>query len=67
VNRHHDQGKSYKKTIFNWGWIIDSEVQFITIKEGAWQNPGRCGAGVESSTAGVAESSVFIQRRLVED
>jgi hypothetical protein len=49
MNRHHDQGKSYKET-FNWGWLTDSEVQSITIKVGAWQHPGRHGAeGAESS------------------
>ena len=52
VNINHDQGKSYKKTTFNWGWLIDSEVQFITIKVGAWQHSGRHAAGgAESSTS----------------
>uniref|UniRef100_D6RFT4 Ubiquitously transcribed tetratricopeptide repeat containing, Y-linked n=1 Tax=Mus musculus TaxID=10090 RepID=D6RFT4_MOUSE len=37
-----------------------SEVQSIIIKVGAWQYPGRHGTGG-------AESSVFIQRQLVED
>jgi hypothetical protein len=40
VNRHHDQGNSYKPT-FNWGWLTGSEIQSIVIKAGAWQNPGR--------------------------
>jgi hypothetical protein len=36
---------------FNWGWLTGSEVQSIIIKAGAWQHPGRCGAGgTESST-----------------
>jgi hypothetical protein len=51
---------SRNKTTFNWGWLIGSELQSIIIKEGAWQYPGRHGAGG-------AESSVFIQRLLVED
>ena len=52
VNINHDQGKSYKKPTFNWGWLIDSEVQFITIKVGAWQHSGRHAAGgAESSTS----------------
>ena len=43
---------SLNKITFNWGWLTDSEVQSITIKAGAWQNPGRHGAaGAESSTA----------------
>jgi hypothetical protein len=33
------------KTIFNWCWLIDSEVQSIVIKARAWQHPGRHGAG----------------------
>jgi hypothetical protein len=31
------------RTTFNWGWLIGSEVQ--SIKAGAWQCPGRHGAG----------------------
>jgi hypothetical protein len=49
VNRHHDQGKSYKKT-FNWGWLTGSEVQSIIIKVGAWQYPGRHGTGRAESS-----------------
>jgi hypothetical protein len=30
---------------FNWGWLTGSKVQSIIIKEGAWQHPGRHGAG----------------------
>jgi hypothetical protein len=33
------------KTTYNWGWFTGSEVQPITIKVGAWQYPGRHGAG----------------------
>jgi hypothetical protein len=40
------------KTTFNWGWLTGSEVQSIIIKVGAWQHPGRHGAGG-------AESSMF--------
>jgi len=36
---------------FIWSWLIGSEVQPINIKVGAWQCPGRHGAGgAESST-----------------
>jgi hypothetical protein len=30
-----------KRTTFNWGWLIGSEVQSIIIKVGMWQHPGR--------------------------
>jgi hypothetical protein len=30
---------------FNWGWLRGSDVQFIIFKAGAWQHPGRHGAG----------------------
>jgi hypothetical protein len=41
-----------KKPTFNWGWLTGSEVQSIIIKVGAWQYPGRHGAGrAESSTS----------------
>jgi hypothetical protein len=33
------------KTTFNWGWLIDSELQSIIIKVGAWQHPGWHGSG----------------------
>jgi hypothetical protein len=40
------------RATFNWGWLTGSEVQFIIIKVGAWQNPGRHGTGgAESSTS----------------
>jgi hypothetical protein len=61
VNKHQDQGKSYKKnkktkkkTTFNWGWLTGSEVQSIIIKVGAWQYPGMHGR----HGAGRAESSM---------
>jgi hypothetical protein len=38
---------------FNKGWLTGSEDQSITIKAGAWQHPGKHGAGG-------AESSIFI-------
>jgi hypothetical protein len=38
------------KTTFNWGWLTDSEVQSIIIKVGAWQYPGRHGAGRAESS-----------------
>jgi hypothetical protein len=37
---------------FTWEWLTGSEVQSIIIKVGAWQYPGRNGAGrAESSTS----------------
>jgi hypothetical protein len=30
---------------FNWIWLTGSEVQSTIIKVGAWQHPGRHGAG----------------------
>jgi hypothetical protein len=40
------------RTTFNWGWLTGSEVQSIITKAGAWQHPGRHGAGgAESSTS----------------
>jgi hypothetical protein len=38
-----------KKT-FSWGWLIGSEVQTLNIKVGAWQYPGRHGAGRAESS-----------------
>jgi hypothetical protein len=40
------------KEIFHWSWLRGLEVQSIIIKAGAWQCPGKCGAGgAESSTS----------------
>jgi hypothetical protein len=41
VNRHHDQGNSYKDSWLIWGWLTGSEIQciIINIKVGVWQNP----------------------------
>jgi hypothetical protein len=40
------------RTTFNWDWLTGSKVQSIVIKVGAWQHPGRHGAGgAESSTS----------------
>jgi hypothetical protein len=37
---------------FNWGWLSGLEVLSIIIKIGAWQSPGKHGAGgAESSTS----------------
>jgi hypothetical protein len=33
------------RTTFNWGWLSGSEDQSFIIKVGAWQCPGRHGAG----------------------
>jgi hypothetical protein len=52
VNRHYDTKKTLIRITFNWGWLTGSEVQSIIIKAGAWQHPGRHGAGrAESSTS----------------
>jgi hypothetical protein len=41
-----------KKPTFKWDGLTGSEVQSIIIKVGAWQYPGRHGAGrAESSTS----------------
>jgi hypothetical protein len=40
------------RTPFNWDWLTGSEVQSIITKAGAWQCPGKHGAGrAESSTS----------------
>ena len=39
------------RTTFNWGWPTGSEVQSIVIKAGAWQPPGRHGAGEAEASA----------------
>ena len=41
---------------FNWGWLTGSEDQFIIIKVGAWQLPGRHGAGGTESSASCFKS-----------
>jgi hypothetical protein len=46
------------RTTLNWSWLTGSEVQFIFIKAGKWQRPGRHGAGG-------AETSRSKDRRLV--
>jgi hypothetical protein len=33
------------RTMFNWAWLIGSEVQSVVIKTRVWQPPGRHGAG----------------------
>jgi hypothetical protein len=35
------------KTIPNWSWFTGSQVQSSITKEGAWQCPGRYGAGAD--------------------
>jgi hypothetical protein len=45
------------RTTFNWGWLTGSEVQSIIIKAGAWQHPGRHGAGGAESSASCSEST----------
>ena len=44
-----------KKTTFTWGWLTGSEVQSIIIKGGAWQHPGRHGAGRAESSISSSE------------
>jgi hypothetical protein len=44
------------RTTFNWGWLRSSEVQSIIIKVGAWQHPGRHGAGEAESSTSSSES-----------
>jgi hypothetical protein len=52
MNRHHDQGKSYKGQHLTRAGLQESEVQSIIIKAGARQHPSRHGAGgAESSTS----------------
>jgi hypothetical protein len=41
VNRHHDQGKSYKGQHLIGAGPTGSEVQSIIIQVGAWQHLGR--------------------------
>jgi hypothetical protein len=42
--------KTTTTTTFIWGWLTGSEVQSIIIKVGAWQHPGRHGAGRAESS-----------------
>jgi len=48
VNRHHDQGKSYKRQHLIGAGL---QVQPIIIKAGTWQHPGRHGVRELSSTS----------------
>jgi len=52
VNRRHDQGI---RTTFNWGRLVGSEGQSSIIKAGAWQQPGRHGAGAAGSSTSSSE------------
>jgi hypothetical protein len=55
------------RSTFNWGWLIGSEGQSITIKVGTRQCPGRHGAeGAESSTSHHLEaaSRILASRQL---
>jgi hypothetical protein len=60
IKKQKQKQTSKQKKTFNLGWLTSSEVQPLIIKVGAWQYSGRHGTGR-------AESSVFIQRLLVED
>jgi hypothetical protein len=40
------------RTRFSWNWLTGSKVQYIIIKAGTWQHPGRHSAGgAERSTS----------------
>jgi hypothetical protein len=43
------------RTKFSCGWLRGSKVQFIIIKVGAWQHPGRHGAGGAESSPSSSE------------
>ena len=43
------------RTTLNWGWLTGSEVQSTIIKVGAWQHPGRQGAGGAESSMSSSE------------
>jgi hypothetical protein len=43
------------RTIFNWGWLTGSEVQYIIIKAEAWHLPDRHGAGGAESSISLSE------------
>jgi hypothetical protein len=45
------------QTTFNWGWLTGSEVQSIIIQAGAWQHPGKCGAGGAESFTSCSKKS----------
>ena len=45
------------RTTLNWVWLTGSEVQSIVIKAGAWQRPGRHGAGGAESPTSSPEGS----------
>jgi hypothetical protein len=53
------------RTTSNWDWLTGSEVQSI-IKIGAWQHPGRHGAGgAESSTSSTKDPQKKIDSHVV--
>jgi hypothetical protein len=43
------------KTTLNWGWLKGSELKSIIIKAGAWQHPGRHGAGTAENSIASSE------------
>jgi len=43
------------RTTFNWSWLTGSEVQYIIIKAGTWQHPGRHGAGGNENSTSSSE------------
>jgi hypothetical protein len=46
---------TFIRTPFNWGWLIDSDIESIIIEAGAWQYPGRHGAGGTKSSTSSSE------------
>ena len=57
-----------RRTTFDWGWLIGSEVQSIIIKAAIWQHPGRHGAGgaesFMSSSEGCSQNTGFQEARM---
>jgi hypothetical protein len=42
---------------FHWAWLTGSKVQFIIIKAGTWQHPGRHSAGGAESSTSLSEAA----------
>ena len=53
MKRHNDQGNSYKRQQFNWGWLAGSDVQQLSSWQEAWQHPGRHGGGDGAESSGI--------------
>jgi hypothetical protein len=50
VNRHHDQGKSYKKQHLLGAGLQVQRFSPLSLRWGAWQYPGRHGTGRAESS-----------------